>query len=367
MQQRPRERPRLWIRGEIRPTERRAPITPRDAGRLVSHGFAVTVEESPQRIFPVSSYAAAGCDIVPGDSWADADPDQYIVGLKELPGSPDALVHRHLFFGHAYKGQEGATELLRRFRDGGGELLDMESLVDADGRRLAAFGHWAGYVGAALAVLHLRGQLTAPLRPMSKSALDGALSGGAEAERESRTALVIGALGRCGRGARDALTQAGIPPTCWDINETRNLNTRALLSHDILVNAVLRTEPGPPFLTTADLADEAHAHRLSIVSDVTCDVTSECNTLPIYHCPTTWDQPVRGLRSGSRSPGIDIIAIDNLPSLLPAEASRDFSAQLVPSLETLGSEDRIWQRCRQAFRRACDEAGADGSLAGRDA
>jgi len=183
-------------------------------------------------------------------------------------------------------------------------------------------------------------------------------------ERESRAALVIGALGRCGKGARDALAQAGIAPTCWDIDETRNLDTRALLSHDILVNAVLRTEPGPPFLTTADLADEA-SHRLSIVSDVTCDVTSECNTLPIYDSPTTWDQPVRRLRSGVRSPGI--IAIDNLPSLLPAEASRDFSAQLLPHLETLGSEDGVWRRCREAFRRACGEVGADGSLTGRHA
>jgi saccharopine dehydrogenase (NAD+, L-lysine-forming) len=357
-----RQRQGLWIRSETRPTERRAPITPEDAGRLVSLGFAVTVERSPQRIFLASSYAAAGCDIVRAGSWADADTDQYIVGLKELPASPGALAHRHLFFGHAYKGQEGATELLRRFHDGGGELLDMESLVDANGRRLAAFGYWAGYVGAALAVLHLRGQLTTPLRPMSKSALDSALS--ADVERESRTALVIGALGRCGKGARDALAQTGIAPTCWDIDETRNLDTRALLSHDILVNAVLRTEPGPPFLTTADLADEA-SHRLSIVSDVTCDVTSECNTLPIYDSPTTWDQPVRRLRSGVRSPGI--IAIDNLPSLLPAEASRDFSAQLLPHLETLGSEDGVWRRCREAFRRACGEVGADGSLTGRHA
>ena len=37
---------------------------------------------------------------------------------------------------------------------GGGALLDLEYLTDDHGRRLAAFGYWAGYVGAALAVLH---------------------------------------------------------------------------------------------------------------------------------------------------------------------------------------------------------------------
>ena len=104
-------------------------------------------------------------------------------------------MHRHIFFGHAYKGQDGAADLLRRFQAGGGSLLDIEYLVDDNGRRLAAFGYWAGYVGAALAVLRRRGQLT-PLEPLSKSALDASLAGGGPPK-----ALVVGALGRCGRGA----------------------------------------------------------------------------------------------------------------------------------------------------------------------
>ena len=34
--------------------------------------------------------------------------------------------------------------------------------MDDGGRRLAAFGFWAGYLGAALAVLHHRGGLRGP-------------------------------------------------------------------------------------------------------------------------------------------------------------------------------------------------------------
>ena len=41
---------------------------------------------------------------------------------------------------------------LRRFRDGGGTLYDLEYLTDENGRRMAAFGYWAGYAGAAVSL-----------------------------------------------------------------------------------------------------------------------------------------------------------------------------------------------------------------------
>jgi len=343
--------PRLWMRHEVRPTERRAPIVPDDARGLVARGVSVTVEESPQRVFPAADYAAAGCRVVPAGSWVDAARDHFVVGLKELPDRPAALAHRHVYFGHAYKGQEGARDLLRRFASGGGELLDLEYLVDADWRRHAAFGYWAGYVGAALAVLRFRGRLDEPLRPLSKESLDAALRESADGQAPPR-AIVIGALGRSGRGARAALETAGIPPTCWDLAETRVLDRDALLDHDILVNTVLTTRPVPPFLTGADVANPAR--RLAVVSDVTCDVTSECNVLSIYQRTTSWQRPVDRLHD---APPLEIIAIDNLPSLLPMEASVDFSAELTPHLATLGGSDPAWQRCARHFRDALDRLG----------
>ncbi|MBB4894207.1 saccharopine dehydrogenase (NAD+, L-lysine-forming) [Streptomyces olivoverticillatus] len=337
--------PRLWMRHEARPSERRAPLVPADAKVLVERGIQVTVEESPQRVFPLGDYIAAGCRTAPAGSWADAPAGEYVLGLKELPEAPAELRHRHIFFGHAYKGQAGAEELLRRFTAGGGALLDLEYLVDDDGRRLAAFGYWAGYTGAALAVLHHRGALNTPLTPRTKEELDGALRASRDAAQPC-TALVIGALGRCGQGARDALTVAGIEPTCWDLAETRNLDKAALLAHDLLVNTVLTTRPVPPFLTGADLDDPAR--RLSVVCDVTCDVTSDCNVLPVYDDVTDWERPVRRLREGDVP--VDLIAIDNLPSLLPAEASRAFSAELLPQLLEL--DGPAWERCLNDFRNA---------------
>ncbi|ELS58081.1 saccharopine dehydrogenase [Streptomyces viridochromogenes] len=340
----------LWLRHEVRSTERRTPIVPSDARRLVESGVTLTVEESPQRIFPVEEYEAAGCRRAPAGSWVSAPGQAVVIGLKELPDQPGELTHRHVFFGHAYKRQPGAEALLRRFTAGGGALLDLEYLVDDSGRRLAAFGFWAGYLGAALAVLQHRGRLVVPLTPTSKEELDQILQ--PAAGDEEFTALVIGALGRSGRGARLAFLTAGIEATAWDLAETRDLDRPALLAHDVMVNAVLATAPVPPFLREQDLDDPAR--RLRTLCDVTVDVGSPLNVLPVYDRTTDWTEPVRRLR---KEPPLDLIAIDNLPSLLPRESSTDFSAALLPQLlrfETGGP----WGRCLDRFHQACRELGS---------
>lgn len=347
--------PHVWLRCESRATERRAPLVPEDAARLMGAGVPITVEESPQRVFPLADYVRAGCATAPAGSWAEAPESTYVLGLKELPARPSVLRHRHVYFGHAYKGQAGADELLARFAAGGGALLDLEYLTDDEGRRLAAFGYWAGYVGAALAVLHRRGTLDVPLHSTNKAALDARLRAGAAAGGD---ALVIGALGRCGQGACDALEVAGIDPVRWDLAETRDLDHDALLARDILVNTVLTTRPVPPFLVTDDL--DAPGRRISVIADVSCDVGSACNVLPVYDAVTDWERPVRRLRDDDRP--VDVIAIDNLPSLLPAEASRAFSADLWPLLARLGPEDAAWARCLGAFAKAVDTHAAGPDL-----
>ncbi|MFD3312208.1 saccharopine dehydrogenase [Streptomyces sp. NPDC058694] len=339
----------LWLRHETRTTERRTPIVPSDARRLVENGVTLTVEDSPQRVYPTGAYEEAGGRVVEAGSWVGAPADAVIVGLKELPDGPDELRHRHVFFGHAYKAQPGAEALLRRFVAGGGALFDLEYLVDDNGRRLAAFGYWAGYVGAALAVLHHRGRLSAPLRPTSKEELDAELQ---PALGDSDFAsLVIGALGRSGRGARVALAEAGLDPTCWDLAETRDLDRGALLEHELMVNTVLTTGPSTPFLTDKDLDEPGR--RLRTVCDVTCDVGSPYNVLPVYDTVTDWTDPVRRLHE---RPALDLIAIDNLPSLLPKEASADFSAALTPQLLEFGVAG-AWGRDLDRFQETCRELG----------
>ena len=345
----------VWIRSEARDTERRAPVVPADVPALLDAGFEVTVEESPQRIFPIDEYEAAGASVVAEGTWVDAPHDAYVLGIKELPDEPASLRHQHIYFAHAFKGQEDARRTLERFRRGGGRLLDIEYLTDHDGKRVVAFGYWAGYVGAALGVLHLAGTLTAPLAPMAKHELDEQLE---KAGADELLALVTGARGRSGRGAQRALVTAGVPITRWDRQETRDLHKQALLGHDLLVNCVVTHTPTTPFVEHADLE---HERRLRVLADVTCDVTGPTNMLPVNTEITTGLEPVRRLHDGTPEHGsapLEVIAIDNLPSLLPREASEGFSADLTPHLLGLGEEggpSGPWRAAGRAFDRAVDE------------
>jgi saccharopine dehydrogenase (NAD+, L-lysine-forming) len=342
----------LWIRSEARETERRAPVVPADVERLLHVGFRVTVEESAQRVFPIEEYEQVGAAVAPAGSWVVAPEDAYVVGIKELPEEPQALEHRHIYFAHAFKGQSDARETLTRFQRGGGTLLDVEYLTDEQGKRVVAFGYWAGYVGAALGVLHLADALKSPLAPMSKGDLDEQL---VAAGADQCLALVTGARGRSGRGAQKALATAGLPITRWDRQETRDLHKQAMLGHDILVNCVVTHTPATPFVERPDLD---HERRLRVLADVTCDVTGPTNMLPVNTEITTWEEPVRRLHDGDPdlpAAPLDVIAIDNLPSLLPREASEGFSADLTPHLLGLaepGGPTGPWQAARTAFDQA---------------
>jgi saccharopine dehydrogenase (NAD+, L-lysine-forming) len=306
----------------------------------------------------VDEYAEAGAQVAAAGSWVEAPADAFVLGIKELPEEPGALRHRHVYFAHAFKGQSDAVATLSRFRRGGGTLFDLEYLTDENGRRVVAFGYWAGYVGAALGALHLAGDLTGPLVPMSRAELDGRLTAAGRSGADRQLALVTGARGRSGRGAQKALEVAGLPVTCWDRQETRDLHKQALLGHDVLVNCVVTHTPTTPFVVADDFV---HERRLRVLADVTCDVTGPTNMLPVNTEITTWEEPVRRLDDGHPDRGsgpLDVIAIDNLPSLLPREASEGFSADLTPQLLGLAvpaDPSEPWQAARTVFEKAVAE------------
>ena len=342
-------RPTVLLRAEQRDTEQRTPITPKGAAALHEAGVDVVVESSPERVFSDDAYEAVGCPVVHAGSWLTAPPETVVVGIKELPDEPAELRHRHVYFAHAYKGQTGADDLLRRFVRGGGEVLDLEYLVDDTGRRVVAFGYWAGFVGASLGAMQAAGRLPVPLRPMHLDDLTGELEEVAE-HLTGATAVVTGAWGRAGRGAVDALNLAGIGSSRWDRDDTAALDSDALVAHDLLVHCVLATEPQPPLLTDADRTRPGR--RLRVLVDVTADVTSHLNLLPVSDVHTSWAEPVR--RIWHEPVPLDAIVIDNLPSLLPKQASDDFSSALVPLLPGLFAGDAVWQRAAQTYQRSIE-------------
>jgi len=339
----------LWVRAEQRPHEERVGLTPGGAAALVKAGIRVSVERSSVRAIPIEGYAAAGCEIVGENLWPEAPLDAIIFGLKELPEDGTDLRHRHIMFGHAYKGQPAGQVLLQRFRAGGGTLYDLEYLVNEQGRRVAAFGYWAGFAGAALSlkcwVAQQRGGICGPV-----SVYPGRQALVAELERELQgmdrpSAIIIGALGRVGTGAADCLQAMGVVPTRWDMAETASGGPfPEVLQRDIFLNCIL-ARPGCPVFVPASARTDAR--KLTVIGDIACDPTSDFSPIKVYNQATDWDAPA--LRVADHPP-LDVTAIDNLPSLLPVESSEDFAAQLLPSLLTLPDlGGGVWGRAKAEF------------------
>ena len=244
----------LWVRAEPRANERRVGLTPQGAATLMASGIDVTLEASDDRIIPVDAYVDAGCRIVPPGFWTRAPEDAIIFGLKELPEDGTPLPHTHIMFGHAYKGQQAGRVLLDRFRAGGGTLLDLEYLTDTHGRRVAAFGYWAGFAGAAVTLMcwiaQQKGDLCPPVTPFETAkgmtdALQGHLSPYAPPN-----ALIIGALGRVGSGAADLCAKMGVKVTPWDMAEPAPGGPfPEVLAHDLFINCILAGADTPPFVT----------------------------------------------------------------------------------------------------------------------
>lgn len=345
----------LWLRAEQKPMERRVGLDPIGARKLLDAGFQVTVEDCPQRAIPIDGYAVAGCAVAPAHSWVDAPTDAIIYGLKELDTDGPDLTHRHIMFGHAYKGQAEGPQLLGRFTRAGGTLLDLEFVTDDTGRRVAAFGYWAGFAGAAVGIMAWIAQQSggAPLGAVTdyvnKDALVRELRSGLEPYATTLpNAIIIGALGRVGTGASDLLRELDVDVTKWDMAETAHGGPfPQILEHNLFVNCILASPNVPVFVPT-DSGQQARALR--VIADISCDPNSPYNPVPVYDRATDFDAPVVRVYD---DPVLDVMAIDHLPSMLPVESSIDFSNQIVPHLLQLDDLDgSYWSSTVQAFRQA---------------
>lgn len=237
--------------------------------------------------------------------------------MKELQESTDPLHHTHIQFAHCYKQQAGWSKILSRFHRGGGTLYDIEFLADANGRRVAAFGFYAGFAGAgagALALIAARnGKKLGPLEPYPNEAeMVGSIKKVLGSSSDNVKVLVIGALGRCGRGAVDLFRKIGLKEyvcnemlVCdsltmfprdnilkWDLAETAKGGPfPEILDVDIFVNCIYLNSYIPSFITHDTINAAGKGRRLSVIVDVSCDTTNPFNPIPVYSINTTFPQP----------------------------------------------------------------------------
>ncbi len=227
--------------------ERRVPLAPQHVATLVrDHGIPVYVQPSGIRVFPDDEYRAAGAVVQ-----EDLSPCRIVLGVKEMPPELFRKGVLYVFFSHTIKGQAHNIPMLRALLDAQAHLLDYERIVDAKGRRLVLFGHFAGLAGM-IESLHALGQRLASQgfsskdnpfitvkQPYAYGTVEAALQAlRSEAGRhisekglpDELTPFVVGVLGygNVARGALEVLEK------CFPV---RFLKPEALLSHEISSNA----------------------------------------------------------------------------------------------------------------------------------
>ncbi|KAK9447561.1 uncharacterized protein V1518DRAFT_421306 [Limtongia smithiae] len=357
----------LHLRAESKPMEHRSALTPTTAKALADAGYKIIIERSTQRVFPDAEFEELGFPMVDEFCWPNAPKDEIIIGLKELPEESFPLVHEHVQFAHCYKDQGGWKDVLSRYRDGNGLLYDIEFLQDETGRRVAAFGFYAGFAGAAIGLLDWAWQLehdellpevewypneTALIADVKK-AVDGVVARKGVA---LPTTLVIGALGRCGSGAIDLLRKVGIPDEKmikWDMAETAKGGPfQEIVNSDIFINCIYLSKQIAPFVTMESL--NVPERKLSVIVDVSADTTNPFNPIPVYTVATTFKEPTVAVETVA-GPKLSVCSIDHLPSLLPRESSETFSAALLPSLLSLNEREssRVWMDAKKLYDHHC--------------
>lgn len=97
---------------------------------------------------------------------------------------------------------------------------------------------------------------------------------------------------------------------------------------------------------------------------MSCDTTNPHNPIPIYDVNTTFDAPTVDVQ-GVPAPRVTVVSIDHLPTLLPREASEQFSADLLPSLLQLREREtaRVWTDAKKLFESKLAEAKAVENIA----
>jgi saccharopine dehydrogenase (NAD+, L-lysine-forming) len=322
---------RIYIRSE-EGNEFRVALIPSDVKILIQKGFQVYVQTSENRIYKDIEYSKVGA-ILTTEKWHhDTYKDFLIVGLKEFDVSY-LNNHTHIYFSHSFKGQTNSLAILNAFKDSNSKLYDFEYFVN-NNKRVIAFGIYAGQVGCALGLLQaskLNNRTLGKLKPWSS--YEEMLS---LLPRNHLRIAIIGANGRCGQGVKKVLNDLSI-----GFDEFYNASDyTSLTEYDIIFNCILLDAN----YTKIWFDKNTVFTKSLIIVDISCDYSKPNNPIQLYEEATTWDKPVFHYNEN-----VDIIAIDNLPSLLPRESSDDFSHTFRELL--LEYPSSIWSNALEVFNK----------------
>lgn len=324
----------------------------------------LVVEKSPDRTFPDSAYAKQGILVV--DDVSDCD---VLLGIKEVPIEKLIPHKTYLFFSHTIKAQAYNRSLLQAIMAKNITLIDYETLVWPTGGRILGFGKWAGIAGAYNAFLtwgKKSGQFDLPPAYETNNYEESMAALAALNMRKTR--VVFTGDGRVASGVREVLEQMELkecspqefisqPPRGsyfaqltpwdlyhrkdggpWDINHFYHNHAdyccefdNFLPYTDILINGLYWEDSLAPLFAVKDTKQPNF--KIQVIADISCDVEGSVpitmKATDIYNPTFGWSKSQQKMVEPYGEDTIDVMAVTNLPTELPQNASEEFGSLIV--------------------------------------
>lgn len=357
------------LREEKVPPDKRVPLLPDQCQELVRRfaGLTFLVQPSDVRCVPNEAYEQVGVEVK--EDLSDCD---YLIGIKEVPVHLLKPNKTYAFFSHTIKAQAHNKKLLQTILERRITLIDWEALVDVQGARVIAFGHFAGVVGAYNA-LRLYGLKSKQYEMPPAYTLEHIAQMRAHLPLALPLRIVITGTGRVSKGAAEMLDAAGfrfVKPVdylqhqdhlaCYTLLSSSDYNEaldgrpfdreyflqkpeafkssfhRFIPHSDVLIAGAFWDPAAPKLFRLEQMKQQDF--RIQLIADITCDIGG---SIPSTVKPTNMYDPAYDFNrfTGrieapfSLAPGmVTVMAVDNLPCEVPLEASRDFGRQFIDNV-----------------------------------
>lgn len=349
------------------PPDKRVTLSPNQCREIMQNypQIDLVVQKSAIRKFKDEDYANLGVKLV--DDVADCD---VLLGVKEVPIEDLIPNKKYFFFSHTFKKQPYNRKLLQAIIEKNIQLIDWETITNAKGQRLIAFGRFAGIVGCFNGLLGYglktkRYELKSAHLCEDRKEMEGEL---AKLNLPSNFKLVITGAGRVAGGAIEVLEKTNIKRvspedflnTAFDEPVYTQLDVEDYVKRDdgafFDIPAFFSDPSGhlSNFMRYAAVADvyvachywdnrspfiftredvKSPNWNISLVADVSCDIDGPVATTLR---PSTIADPFYGYNPQSeevvdfdKEDSIGVMAVDNLPCELPKDASVSFGEMFI--------------------------------------
>ena len=373
------------IREGKNPPDKRVVLTPQQCQYIATNypTIELKVQKSEIRKFKDEEYSALGIPVV--DTVEDCD---VLLGVKEVPINELIPNKKYLFFSHTFKEQPYNRNLLNAILEKNIQLIDWEVITNEKGKRLIAFGRYAGIVGCYNGFIgfgkkHGLYSLKRAHECEDRADMEAQIP---NIQLPNDFKLVLTGKGRVAGGAIEVLDKIGLKNVSPEdfleksfnepvytqlgveyynknkdekpFNKKSFFNDPTQHESDFLRFAQVANmyiachywDSRAPFIfSREDLKDENW--KISIVADVSCDI--DCAVASTIR-PSTIADPFYGYNKQTEAEDdfmkeevVGVMAVDNLPCELPKDASVDFGQMFIDHvLEPLTGNDPhdiIWR------------------------